>query len=73
MLGGLVARKPRVQFPGAFYHVISRGNQTQAIYKDDDDHRRFQALLSEVVKRYSITLQSDEKWAGSVLRKQRNI
>jgi REP-associated tyrosine transposase len=51
-----MARKPRVHFPGALYHVISRGNQRRAIYKDDEDYRRFQTLLSEVVKRYSITL-----------------
>ncbi|HKY06992.1 MAG TPA: transposase, partial [Candidatus Binatia bacterium] len=51
-----MARKPRVHFPGALYHVISRGNQRQAIYKDDSDHRRFQSLLGEAVKRHSITL-----------------
>jgi REP element-mobilizing transposase RayT len=45
-----------VHFPGGLYHVISRGNQRQSIYKDDEDYRRFQTLLSEVVKRYSITL-----------------
>ena len=51
-----MARRPRVHFPGALYHVISRGNQRQRIYKDDEDCRRFQALLGEVVKRHSITL-----------------
>lgn len=51
-----MARRPRVHFPGALFHVISRGNQGQSIYKDDEDHRRFQGLLGEVVKRDSITL-----------------
>jgi hypothetical protein len=30
-----MARKPRVHFTGALYHVMSRGNQGQAIFKDD--------------------------------------
>lgn len=51
-----MARRPRVHFPGALYHVISRGNQRQSLYKDDEDHHRFQTLLSEVVKRHSVTL-----------------
>ena len=32
-----MARKPRVHFPGALYHVISRGNQRQDIFLDDQD------------------------------------
>jgi len=51
-----MARQPRIHFPGALFHVISRGNQRQKIYKDDADHRRFQTLLSEAVKRHSLTL-----------------
>ena len=51
-----MARRPRVHFPGALFHVISRGNQRQSIYKDDEDHRRFQSLLGEVVKHHSLTL-----------------
>ena len=47
-----MARKPRVHFPGAFYHVISRGNNRQAIFKDDSDRKRYLSLLQEVPKRY---------------------
>lgn len=51
-----MARRPRVHFPGALYHVISRGNQRQKIYKDDADYQRFETLLGQVVKRHSLTL-----------------
>ena len=34
-----MARRPRVHFPGALYHVISRGNQRQKIYKDELDYQ----------------------------------
>jgi REP-associated tyrosine transposase len=51
-----MARRPRVHFPGALYHVISRGNQRQKIYKDAADYQRFEKLLGEMVKRHSATV-----------------
>jgi REP element-mobilizing transposase RayT len=36
-----MARKPRIQFEGAFYHIIVRGNQKQDIFLDDTDCRRY--------------------------------
>jgi len=36
-LKGTMARKPRVEFAGAFYHVICRGNQRQVIFQGDAD------------------------------------
>ncbi len=46
-----MARRPRVHFPGALYHVISRGNQRQKIYKDAADYQRFETLLGQVAER----------------------
>ena len=31
----------RIEYPGAIYHVTSRGNARQAIYKDDADRHRW--------------------------------
>ena len=31
-------RRPRLQAPGAIYHVTSRGNRKQPIFLDSDDH-----------------------------------
>jgi putative transposase len=36
-----MARKPRIQFEGAFYHIIVRGNQWQDIFLDEADHRQY--------------------------------
>jgi len=36
-----MARPPRIEFPGAFYHVIVRGNQRQNIFLDEQDKREF--------------------------------
>ncbi len=38
-------RPPRVEFEGALYHVITRGNNRQAIFKDEADYRTFLGLL----------------------------
>jgi putative transposase len=40
-----MARRPRIQFEGAFYHIITRGNQRQDIFLDESDRRRYLELL----------------------------
>jgi len=44
-----MARKPRIEFPGALYHVFSRGNNKQLVFICETD---FEAFL-ERIKRYS--------------------
>ena len=36
-----MARKPRVEYAGAFYHVICRGNQRQVIFRSDADRKYY--------------------------------
>ena len=48
----VMTRPLRVEFPGAIYHVTSRGNAKQAIYIDDEDRGRFLDVLSMVVERF---------------------
>ena len=35
-----MARPLRIEFPGALYHVISRGNEKRNIVRDDADRRK---------------------------------
>lgn len=42
-----MARKLRIQYPGAIYHVMSRGDRREAIFEDDRDRRRFLETLQE--------------------------
>jgi hypothetical protein len=44
-----MARPLRIEFPGAVYHVTSRGNAKQDIFIDDEDRGRFFYVLSIVV------------------------
>jgi putative transposase len=43
----LMARKVRVQYPGAIYHVMNRGDRRNAIFEDDGDRQRFLDTLGE--------------------------
>ena len=36
-----MARPLRIEYPGAVYHVICRGNNRQNIFKDDRDRNRY--------------------------------
>ena len=42
-----MARKLRVEYPGAIYHVMNRGDRQEPIFKDDEDRRRFLVTLGE--------------------------
>ncbi len=42
-----MARSLRIQFPGAFYHVMARGNRREAIFFNDEDRRWFLQTLGE--------------------------
>jgi putative transposase len=43
-----MARKLRVEYPGAIYHVMNRGDRREPIFKDDQDRRRFLSTLGEM-------------------------
>ena len=48
-----MARPLRLEFPGAVYHVTSRGNARQAIFLDKEDRESFLGVLSSVVARFN--------------------
>src|SRR5947209_1649048 len=46
-----MARKLRVQYSGAIYHVLNRGDRREAIFKDDQDRERFLETLGEACQK----------------------
>ena len=42
-----MARSIRIQYPGAYYHVMARGNRWEAIFLDDEDRRFFLKAVGE--------------------------
>ena len=43
-----MARKLRVEYAGAIYHVMNRGDRRELIFIDDADRQRFVETLGEV-------------------------
>ncbi|MFW2439887.1 MAG: REP-associated tyrosine transposase [Arenicellales bacterium] len=48
-----MARPLRIEFPGALYHVTSRGDRKEDIYDDDKDRYLFLSTLEKVIKQYN--------------------
>lgn len=46
-----MARPLRIEYPGALYHITSRGNARQDIYNNDRDKTTFLEVLQSVVER----------------------
>jgi REP-associated tyrosine transposase len=51
-----LARPLRIQYPGAFYHITSRGNERKAIFGTDQDRKRFLSYLQSAHERYGAIL-----------------
>jgi len=48
-----MARPLRIEFPGAVYHITSRGNKKGKIFENDKDRKIFLKILGSVIKRYN--------------------
>ena len=46
-----MARKLRIQYAGAVYHVMNRGDRREAIFEDDQDRQRFLETVSEACQK----------------------
>jgi REP-associated tyrosine transposase len=47
-----MARQPRIEYPGALYHVISRGIERRDLFRDDTDRKRYLFYLERAVERF---------------------
>ena len=71
-------RKPRVEYPGAMYHVMSRGDRREDIFLDDVDRQDFIKTLAEACQKtgwqvhayclmrnhYHLVLETPERESG---------
>jgi REP element-mobilizing transposase RayT len=47
-----MARPLRIEFPGAVYHVASRGDRREAIFVDDDDRCTLLDVVGQALSRF---------------------
>ena len=53
-----MARPLRIEYPGAWYHVMNRGARKKTIFHNSKYHQLFLKLLSEISKRYQIHIHA---------------
>ena len=53
-----MARALRIEYPGAFYHLMHRGNAGSDIFKSERDRERFLEYLGKAVERYELRIHS---------------
>jgi putative transposase len=53
-----MARPLRITYPGAFYHVTSRGNERKAVFKSKRDRERFLEYLESATQRYDARIHT---------------
>ena len=51
-----MGRPLRIEYPGALYHVTSRGNEKQDIFLEDSDRKRFLGLLEDYHDRFDLVV-----------------
>ncbi len=50
---GIMSRPLRIELSGGLYHVTSRGDRREAIYRDDQDRADWLVVLEEVCSRFN--------------------
>ena len=53
-----MARPLRIAYPGAFYHITSRGNEKKDVFKSKRDREKFLEYLESAVKRYDAVIHA---------------
>jgi putative transposase len=53
-----MSRRPRLQFAGAVYHVMARGNRKSTIFHDDDDRRQFLQVVGAAAASYDLLIRA---------------
>lgn len=53
-----MARPLRIEYPGAFYHVMHRGNASIDIFKSNSDREKFLTSLGKAAARYAIKIHA---------------
>ncbi len=51
-----MARPLRIEYPGAFYHITSRGNERKDIFKSARDREKFLSYLESSTERYGAVI-----------------
>ncbi|SFI30727.1 REP element-mobilizing transposase RayT [Tindallia magadiensis] len=51
-----MARKPRIHYPGALYHVMAKGNNGEEVLKDEIDKKKYLEIIERYKEKQDFTL-----------------
>jgi REP element-mobilizing transposase RayT len=51
-----VSRPLRIEYPGAFYHVTSRGNERKTVFQSNRDREKYLSYLESAHERYGAVI-----------------
>jgi len=55
-----MARRLRIEFEGAYYHIFSRGNNQSNIFHSDEDRQDFLYILADMAERFEVEIADNE-------------
>ena len=64
-----MARELRMEYPGAIYHIMNRGDRREAVFRDDQDRKVFISTLGEACQKTGWEGHDSEgqrRWASGV-------
>ena len=53
-----MSRPLRIEYPGAYYHVTSRGNEQKDVFKSQRDREKFLEYLASATERYGAVIHA---------------
>lgn len=53
-----MSRALRIEYPGAFYHAMSRGNERRDIFFDDEDRNKFLSILGDACRQWRLKIHA---------------
>jgi len=53
-----MARPLRIEYPGAYYHITSRGNEQKDVFKSQRDREKFLEYLASATERYGAVVHA---------------
>jgi len=51
-----MSRPLRIEYPGAWYHVMNRGRRSESIFSDKHDYLKFIDLLIEISEMWNVNV-----------------
>jgi len=53
-----MVRPLRLEYPGAFYHVLNRGNNLEHLFRNEKDREKFLTLIGKMKDRFSLVIHT---------------